>query len=157
MAPTHTTTEDPHPMTATALPPALPLPTRSPSTRTWVIITTIALLAVAALAVANATVATNNATEAPRLAAPTVCDPSTATAYPNGRTGVAVYVNAPGPDVVTVNVAGGHDYAFRLVQQVPKRYGGARFDFGNTWGTHTISVTTNHLGTCQIPVPAGAN
>jgi len=144
-------------MTATALPPALPLPTRSPSTRTWVIITTIALLAVAALAVANATVATNNATEAPRLAAPTVCDPSTATAYPNGRTGVAVYVNAPGPDVVTVNVAGGHDYAFRLVQQVPKRYGGARFDFGNTWGTHTISVTTNHLGTCQIPVPAGAN
>jgi len=144
--------------TAPPLPPIIPrqpipVPSRSPLVRNWTIITAVVLLAVAALAVANSTVTTNSVAETPKPTDRTMCDPGRAIAYPNGDNGAAVYVNAPGPDVVTVDVIADGGYDFRLVQQVTKRSSGAQFDFGNTWGTYSITVMTDRYGICGVPVP----
>lgn len=83
-----------------------------------------------------------------------VCAPTRATAYPDGEQGVAVYVNAPGPDVVAVDITGGVVGHRHLSQQVTRLHGsGAEFDSPYSAPADSIIVSTDKLGVCTVPVP----
>lgn len=82
------------------------------------------------------------------LAAAIICGPNVST-HPDGRDGVAVYVDAPGPDVITVDVTDGHSRHHKLIQQVPARSGGAEFDFSRIGPNPTVQVTSKNLGVCE--------
>ena len=83
---------------------------------------------------------------------PAVCD--MATAYPGERSGVVVHVSALGPDVVTVEINTGATDHRRLVQQLTRHHDGATFAFAETfWGVESITVSSDKLGNCAVPVP----
>jgi hypothetical protein len=76
-----------------------------------------------------------------------------ATAYPDGRNGVAVYVTVPGPEVVNVGVVG-QGRPRHLRQQITKRANGARFDFPNVAPVNSITVDMEKAGVvCEVPAP----
>lgn len=83
------------------------------------------------------------------LAAAVICGPNVST-HPDGRDGIDVYVSAPGPDVVTVDVLGREGYHYRLTQQITRHGVGAEFDFGETAPVSQIVVSSKALGVCEV-------
>lgn len=79
------------------------------------------------------------------------CDPAVASAGQDGRSGAAVVVAAPGPDVIDVDLTTDQLHR-RLHLQTGKNFVGGQFDFPYTWGDNTITVTTKRLGTCHLAV-----
>jgi hypothetical protein len=119
----------------------------------------VILLSAAALAVLALPIVAIEATPKPQpvLTASTTCDSHVARAYPDGRDGTAVYVAAPGPDVVTVDINGATytktDHR-RLSQQVTKRGSGAYFDFAQLFGFKADSINVITRGwSCSITPP----
>jgi hypothetical protein len=80
--------------------------------------------------------------------AATQCDVTT---YPNGNDGLAVYVNASGPDRVSVDLIsdiGRHNHA---EMQVTQRAGGAMFAFPQVGTPRSLEVSSRKLGSCAVP------
>ncbi|MDT7647996.1 MAG: hypothetical protein QOC75_4996 [Pseudonocardiales bacterium] len=162
-------------LTPTTTPPlpSAPAPAR---TRTWVV-PTIVIAACVAVVVVGAALATRTTPDpAPTANAgplhahfgqivgrtAIVCDPAVALASVDGRHGVAVVVNLPGPAVVELDVVGGDRRGDRrdihLWQQVTRRDHGARFDVPQLYPVYSVSVTaqvqdTSNIGTCEVLSP----
>jgi hypothetical protein len=138
---------------ASPSPPAAPPPSRSVWPWIWLGIGAAVVLGAVAVVVVNWT-STAPGTAQTASRGPAVCDMATAYPAPDGRHGVVVHVQTSGPDVVTVEInTGGTDHR-RLVQQLTKHHDGATFAFAETfWGVDSITVSTDKLGSCEVPVP----
>lgn len=157
-------------LTSAATPPPVPAP---PVTRTWVAAAIVAAICVAVVVgVALVIRTTTDPTSAPTVntgplhthsgviagRTTTICDPAVAVASVDGRHGVAVVVNFPGPAIVELDVIGGDGRDVHLSQQVRRRDTGARFDVPQLHPVASISVTaqvtnTANIGTCEVLSP----
>jgi hypothetical protein len=160
-----------------AAPTPVPAPTPPPAkTRsTWVVSTiVIAAVVVVVMGAYAATRTAPDPTPTPnagplhahfgQIAGRTaiVCDPAVALASVDGRHGVAVVVNFPGPAVVELDIVGGDSRGDRrdihLSQQVTRRDHGARFDVPQLYPVYSVSATaqvqdTSNIGTCELVSP----
>lgn len=72
----------------------------------------------------------------------------------NGRNGVAVFVRAPGPDVIQVDVNSEVKSDHRhLSQQLTKNHDGAEFSFAQLQTADSIIVNTRRNGVCEASIP----
>ncbi|HEY0577522.1 MAG TPA: hypothetical protein VGD73_25750 [Pseudonocardia sp.] len=141
-------------MTETATPPVdaqpaleqLPQPVETRHTTRWVI-TSAVIVAV----VAGGYVAWTQSTPTSPAAATRTCDPDMVTVHPTADSGVALFITAPGPNFVQVDVRDAFNHR-RLFQQVPPRSSRAEFAL---WGDfmyryRQIDVNLRTGGTCTV-------
>ena len=118
--------------------------------RVWLLVAAavVILVAVGFLAypaLVSRPVATVQLTGAP------ICDPGSVRVSPTAESGVALFVTAPGPNFVQIDVRDAFNHR-RLFQQVTAKSSGAEFAM---WGDHMFSyrqidVKLRNGGTCTV-------